>query len=313
MTTRTLSLEVLNVLVLCVALSILLRDQFQHIGNSSTTATSPNRQEDHRQLQRRLDTTFDSADATRPFAYSTSGLVSNFSDFVGSWYDCMHTSLTTFEGETEEKEVLHTIGCDHGLLGNITKVRETNEQALKFDFYQLNKCSFHGFGGKGQRPCPNDSLPGREGSAADGKILVKYTFKGLGSFAESDRVQFYADQSYIRSKKGEWKADFERTKSENGDTMVCQKHLEGIVCDWHLNEYRTATVAQSSGCKKDNRCKPGLGKQRCLGMGGEWTDECPRTKYVKEGFLYDSFGSYYLVQNISKCNVQCPDSDDSDE
>ena len=305
MTTRTLSLEVLNVLVLCVALSILLRDQFQHIGNSSNT----NRQEDPRQLQRRLDTTFDSADATRQF-FPTDGLVTDFSDFVGSWYDCMHTSLTTFEGETEEKEVLHTIGCDHGFLGNITKVRETNEQTLKFEFYQLNKCSFHGIGRNGQRPCPNDSLPGSPGGGIDGKILVKYTFKGLGSFADSDRVQFYADQSYIRSRKGEWKADFERTKSENGDTMVCQKHLEGIVCDWHLNEYRTAAVDQSSGCKKDNRCKPGLGKQRCLGMGGEWTEECPRTKYVKEGFLYDSFGSHYLVQDVAKCNVQCPDAEE---
>jgi len=278
-----LSLELLNVLVLGVALTILLNDQLdltrRNTVESATRRTERNLQDE-----------------------SSLALDSDFSDFVGVWHDCMHTILTTFEGETQEKDLLDKVGCDNTNIGNITKVRDWNDQALQFDLLLLNRCSFHGYGGKGQRPCPNDTL-GKHTS--DGKILVKYSFKGVGSLAQSSQVQFFADQSYTRDKYGTWRPNLQKAKIENVNSMVCQKYGEGIVCDWHLNDYSTVAVQESSGCQLDEQCKPLLGKRKCQTSGGLWTEACPRTKYVSDGLLSDSFGSVYLVKDVSQCNVDC--------
>ena len=288
-----LSLELLNVLVLAVASAILLKDRLDHVTNVENAAAAgfPERYHEERSLS------------------ETETLASNFGSFVGVWYDCQHTILKAFEGETEEKSIVETAGCDYTNIGNITKIKNYNDQALQFDLFLLNRCSFHGFGGRGQRPCPNDAF-GNE--VSPGKILVKYSFKGVGSFAETDRIHFFADQSYTRNKFGEWRSNFERAKIENVDSMICKQHAEGIVCDWHLNEYRTAAIQETTGCKqKDGECKPGLGKSRCKNGGGTWSEECPRTKYVSDGFLYDTFGSYYLVKDIAKCKADCPEHAES--
>ncbi len=300
--TMRLSLELLNVLVLCVSLTILLKDRVDQskgifvdntvVATTSTTTTGI--------TTRNLQQKGSNMEETN----------TDFSFFLGDWYDCMHTSLTTFVGETLEKDIVETTDTSNSCnetntnRGNITTIRSGNDQALKFDIYMLNRCSFHGFGGAGQRPCPNDSL-GSNGRRRKGKILVKYSFKGVGSFAESDRIKFFADQSYIRNIDGEWKGNFERSKIENVDSMVCKKHMDGIVCDWHISEYRTAAIEEDSGCQKNGECKPGLGRQKCKLAGGNWTEDCPRTKYVSDGFLYDTFGSYYLVKEATQCNHQC--------
>lgn len=294
------SLELLNVLVLCVSLTILLKDQIHH-EKSSLGPLENNLGSKTRNLlvqQRDLEET--------PFK-------TDFSFFLGDWYDCMHTSLTTFSGETSEKDILDTSTCENNNLGKITTIKDGNAQALQFDIFMLEKCSFHGIGGAGQRPCPNDSLG--SDSSSIGRILVKYSFKGVGSFADTDRIKFFADQSYIRNLDGQWKTSFKRSKIENADSMICKKHMDGIACDWHINEYRTAAIEEDSGCQKNGVCKPGLGIQQCKLAGGAWTKECPRTKYVSNGFLYDTYASYYLVKDASQCNIECQDKalDEGDE
>lgn len=279
-----LSLELLNVLVLCVALTILLKDRVDQtmsfVDNNAASITSTGR---NRNLQQ------------RGLGDGEGDLTTDFSFFLGDWYDCMHTTLTTFSGETSEKDIVDTSTCENNNLGNITSIR--NDQALKFDLYLPNRCSFHALGGDGQRPCPNDG--------GSGKVLVKYSFKGVGSFADSDRVQFFADQSYIRNLDGDWKANFQKAAKEDVDSMVCKKHMEGIVCDWHLNELGTSAIPESSGCQKDGECRPGLGQQKCKLAGGIWTEECPRTRYINDGFMSDTFGSYYLVKDPSQCDIDC--------
>jgi len=233
-----------------------------------------------------------------------STLNTDFSYFLGEWYDCLHTTMMTFNGDTASKHVLDQVGCDGGLFGDVTKVG-TGDQTLSFDIFLLNHCWFHDLGAPGQDPCPNDLL--ENDSRGDGNILVKYSFKGIGSFADSDRIEFHSDHSSLRDPDtGAWQPNLERAKLENMDTLVCEKHHGGIVCDWRINEYRTATNLVEEGCKKGkNNCKPEWNKKKCDKKGGEWTDECSRTEYTPNGFVYDSFGSYYLVKDNSQCNVQC--------
>lgn len=237
---------------------------------------------------------------------SLGSLNTDFSDFVGEWYDCMHTSLVTIDGETSQDDIVEQVACDFGNLGNITSIGETS-QTLQFDIIRLDPCSFHDFGGPGQKPCPNDSLGDEETEVVvEGFVLVKHSFKGIGSFAEADRIEFFSDHRYLKNQAGEWKAKLSPAKVENTDTIVCRKFENGIVCDWHINEYRTKAEQLEEGCKKDDECKVALTKKMCEDADGEWTDECSRTKYIKNGLVFDSFGSYYLVKDVSDCSIECP-------
>lgn len=281
MNTVTLSLALMN-LLLGILVTILLKDRVDRDAVETTV-------KQERDFERRL---------------APSVLSTDFSYFEGSWYNCLHNTLSTFEGITEEKLTVNRVPCDFGIVGNITKIKE-NDQALQFDIYQLNRCIFRGFGGQGQKPCPNDTLPGDP--RGDGNVLVKHSFKGVGSFTDENKVEFFSDHSLTRDKKGEWKANLEQAKIENEDTLVCKKHLDGIVCDWRVNEYLTSEVQDNKGCKKDGECKPALSRMKCSSAGGEWVDECPRIKFVKDGFVHNSIGSYYLVKDIAQCYVDCSD------
>lgn len=237
---------------------------------------------------------------------SLSSLNTDFSYFIGDWYDCLHTTLVTIDGDTSQDDIVEQVGCDYGKLGNITSIGE-KKQTLQFDVIRLDPCSFHDFGGPGQKPCPNDVLG--SDTLAEGSVLVKYSFKGIGSFADADRVEFFSDHRYLKNQNGEWKAKLSPAKVENTDTMVCRKFMEGIVCDWRINEYRTKTEQLEEGCKKDGECKEALTKKMCEDAEGDWTDECSRSKYIKNGLVYDSFGSYYLVKDVSDCSIECPSED----
>lgn len=229
----------------------------------------------------------------------------DFSYFIGEWYDCLHTTLVIVDGETVEGDIVEQ-GCNYGNLGNITQVGEYS-QTLQFDIVLLDECSLHDFGGAGQKPCPNDWLGSDDSDdePVDGFVLVKYSFKGIGSFADEDRIEFFSDYRYLKDLNGEWKPKLSPAKVENTDTLVCKKFMDGIVCDWRINEYRTKTEQLEEGCQKDGECKGALTKSMCEDAGGDWTDECSRSKYIKNGYVYDSFGSYYLVKDLSDCNIEC--------
>jgi hypothetical protein len=228
-------------------------------------------------------------------------LHTDFSYFLGDWYNCLQTTLMTFQGESAPKHIIDQLACDGGLLGEVTKVGD-GDQTLSFDIFLLNHCWFHDLGGEGQDPCPNDLLD--SDPRGDGNVLVKYSFKGIGSFAHADRVEFHSDHTYLRDENGEWVPNLERAKIENMDTLVCEKYHNGLVCDWRINEYRTQTVLHENGCKKGNKCKDWTEK-KCNKKGGEWSSECGTEELVPDGFVYDSFGSYYLVRNNAQCHVEC--------
>lgn len=228
-------------------------------------------------------------------------LNTDFSFFLGDWYNCMQTSLMTFNGESNEKHVIDQLSCDGGLLGTVIKVGD-EDQILEFEILLLNHCWFHDLGGEGEEPCPNDLL--ESDPRGDGNVLVKYSFKGIGSFAHADRIEFNADHTYLRDENGEWVPNLERAKLENMDTLVCEKYNNGIVCDWRINEYRTQEVLYEKGCKKNGECND-FTKKKCSKKGGQWTKQCARVEHIQDGFVYDSFGSYYLVQSNDQCNVEC--------
>jgi len=238
----------------------------------------------------------------------------DFSMFQGSWYDCMHTTLMTFNGEPADKHIIEQVGCDYGNLGNITKVGN-HTQTLMFDIHVLNHCWFHDLGGNGQKPCPNDRLA--SDSRGDGNVLVKYSYKGIGSFAETNKIEFFTDHSSIKDEDGNWKINFNRAKVENTDTMVCQTHWKGIVCDWKINEYRTSTTEKlMKTCTfKNGKCpKKTQNEKQCERKKWIWdvNAEClnvTMTTTVEDGFVYDSFGSYYLVKDTAQCDVACGTED----
>lgn len=233
-------------------------------------------------------------------------LHTDFSDFVGTWMNCLHTTLMTFNGEPAEKHIVDQVGCDYGEFGVVKKVGN-NAQTMQFDIFLLNHCFFHGLGGEGEPPCPDDFLASDDRGA--GNVLVKYSFAGIGSFAHANRIEFTSDHTYLRDEDGEWVPNLERAKIENADTLVCETYLEGIVCDWRITEFRTATEEVEKGCKssKTDECTS-AGRRKCSKNKGTWTTECSTTKSIKNGFVYDSFGSYYLVKDLSQCSVECATS-----
>lgn len=234
----------------------------------------------------------------------------DFSYFEGTWFDCLHTSLMTFNGEPAEKHMIEQVGCDFGELGTVTKVAK-NDQTLQFDMLLLNHCWFHDLGGKGQPPCPDDILP--SDSRGKGNVVVKYSFKGIGSFAESDKVHFFTDHLYLKDADGEWQPVRERAKIEDRDEATCVQYKEGMVCDIRINEYRSASrVVKDAGCLIDGECKARpkkkWGCENHQGGVGVWSEDCKTREPVPDGFVYDSFGSYYLVKDTSQCDVTCATS-----
>lgn len=240
-----------------------------------------------------------------------STLHTDFTYFLGEWHNCLQTTLQTLDGEAAPKYIVDQLGCDGGLLGEVTKVGD-GDQTLSFDIFLLNHCWFHDMGGPDQDPCPNDFLD--SDPRGDGNVLVRYSFKGIGSFAHADRIAFHADHTYLRDKDNQWVPNLERAKLENTDTLVCEKYNDGIVCDWRINEYRTASVLREKGCRKKEKCKD-WDEEKCDKKEGEWTSDCGSTESVPDGFVYDSFGSYYLVKDNALCNIDCgtdaPSSDDA--
>jgi len=234
---------------------------------------------------------------------SGGSLNQDFSEFVGTWYNCMHTSLMTFGGENAPKHVVEQVGCDGGELGEITRIGN-NDQSMQMDVYILNHCFFHDLGGEGQLECPDDLLDSDPRGL--GNVLVKYQYFGIGSFAEPDKIHMVSDHAFLRNSTGGWEASHERAKIENTDTMTCQKYLDGIVCDWRINEYRTSEET-TYGCKKPKgKCNYKYDQEKCDSKGGIWmSPECETTEFVQDGFVYDSFGSYYLVEDMAVCHVEC--------
>lgn len=225
-------------------------------------------------------------------------LAQDFSYFVGDWYNCLHTSLMTFGGENAPKHVVEQVGCDGGLLGSVKRVGN-NDQSMQMDVIILNHCFFHDLGGPGEPPCPDDLLD--SDPRGPGNVLVKYQYFGIGSFAEPGVINMVSDHTFLKNKDGEWEANMNRAKIENQDTMRCQKYLDGIVCDWRINEYRTGQ--SDGGCLWRDKCRKNFTRKKCDNKGGEWSIDCG--KEIPDGFVYDSFGSYYLVKDLSQCHVDC--------
>lgn len=167
----------------------------------------------------------------------------------------------------------------------------------------MNHCFFHDLGGEGQPPCPNDYL--ESDLRGDGNVLVKYSFQGIGSFAHQDKIEFFSDHTYLKDENDEWVANRQRARFENKDTMICETYEDGMVCDWIINEYRTGSKIIEYGCKLNGKCRPKADEAWCDRKGGRWGGECGEVEYVRNGFVYDSFGSYYLVQNMEDCSVTC--------
>jgi len=244
----------------------------------------------------------------------------DFERFEGEWFDCMHTTLMTFDGTPAEKHKVNQVGCDLGLFGTVAKMDEDNTQTLIMNVDILNHCFLHGLGGEGQEPCPNDELPNdkREG----GNVLVRYAMKGIGSFSNDKSIQFFSDHTLMKDKDGNWKpANMDRARNENKDTMDCIKYMKGIVCDWKINEYR-AGMRYSEGCVfteevkpirdgggqmgGEEICKINIKKATCdrresRGQPYKWKGGVCNPVKVDDAFVYDSFGSYYLVNEPTKC------------
>jgi hypothetical protein len=238
-------------------------------------------------------------------------LNTDFSSFVGEWYNCLSTTATIFDGEIDSADIVDQVECDGGLLGEVTTVGE-GDQTLSFEIILLNECSLHDLGGEDQDPCPDDSLD--SDPQGDGYVLVKHSFTGIGSFANADRIEFHADHTFLKNGNDVWVPNLDRAKLENIDTLVCQTYLEGIVCDWRINEYRTSVTGNTKGCLKKGVCKDNLKKKsKCEEKNGEWTTTCASTEVIEDGLVYDSFGSYYLVQDVELCSVCESDSSDSEE
>lgn len=58
-------------------------------------------------------------------------LHTDFSVFEGTWYDCLHTTLMTFNGDPADKHNVEQVGCEGGELGTVTKVGN-NDQTMQF-------------------------------------------------------------------------------------------------------------------------------------------------------------------------------------
>merc|ERR1740121_563799 len=151
---------------------------------------------------------------------------------------------------------------------------------------------------------------------------LRYSFKGIGSFAEADKIEFFADHTYLKGDDDKWVASADRAKIENMDTMVCRRHWQGIVCDWRINEVRTSStwkeachIKRKKNGKNIERCSTKVTKKKCDALkAGTWgaTKECKKVISNPNGFVYDSFGSYYLVKSTEECSITCPSTAPSD-
>ena len=50
-------------------------------------------------------------------------LNTDFTYFLGDWYNCLQTTLMTFQGESAPKHIIDQLACDGGLLGEVTTMR----------------------------------------------------------------------------------------------------------------------------------------------------------------------------------------------
>jgi len=292
------------------------------------------------QLERSLEGAFDDAAGTKEeeeprFLRSQrrdlggdmemSDLHTDYSTFEGDWYDCLHTKLMTFNGNPADKHTVSLKECDGGLFGSVTRVQDTtkglNAQTLQMEVIILNHCFMHGLGSPFKKPCPDDRLD--NDTRGDGNVMVKYSMKGIGSFAgNGDKIKFFTDHTMVHDGDGGFTMDPDRSKMENKDTMTCMKYGPegGIVCDWEINEIRySSKVVEGCVKTKENsehggKCKKKWNKTKCAKKDGyAWSDQCALEKHQKENaFVYDSFGSYYLVQDRKQCLQQstgdyCPD------
>jgi len=126
---------------------------------------------------------------------------------------------------------------------------------------------------------------------------------------KGDSIQFVSDHTMVHDEEdgdlmhdGEmYSMDLTRAAMENKDTMTCTLYgpEDGIVCDWRINEVRLATEVHA-GCVKKNKCKKDWSENKCANKGGTWEEVC-EVKRKKNGFGYDSFGSYYVVHDRTKC------------
>jgi len=238
--------------------------------------------------------------------------VTDFSPYIGDWYNCLQSTMTTINGEIQVNDINYEEECNGDLLGEVYSVTNQGSQMLAFEILMLDRCSSHDLGGEGEEPCPNDTLPS---DTSVGNVLVKRTFKTVGSFGPYGNLplHFSSDHTYLKDEDGEWVPDLERAKIENMDTLSCKKYdfylTDGmyIICDLHINEYRTKQVTKNKGCKKNNQCKDWK-QNKCNNKGGVWTTECASVNHFPDGNAYEFFASFVLVQNCCVClktDVSC--------
>merc|ERR1711957_221593 len=68
-------------------------------------------------------------------------------------------------------------------------------------------------------------------------------------------------------------------------------------------------VVKEEGCSVNGKCKANPKKKWPFeSQGYEWTEDCKTFEPVPDGFVYDSFGSYYLVKDTAQCDVTCATS-----
>jgi len=261
-----------------------------------------------------------------------SDLQTDYSAFEGPWFDCYHTKLMTFNGIPAEKHTIVTAECDGGLFGTVTRVSETSSQTLQMDLIRLNHCFMHGMGDNWDTPCPDDRID--SDGRGDGNVQVIQQMQGIGTFAgKGDHMTFFTDRTWVHGGPGgtqhegeeysDYYSDGERAKLENKDTMACTVFGPegGIVCDWEINEVRYQNK-QHPGClmmkKGKEKAMMKWSKTKCDKKGGEWSTKA-KVEKIENGFSYDSFGSYYLVHDRTKClaastpGEYCPDANDRDD
>jgi len=209
-----------------------------------------------------------------------------YDQFIGKWYSCLETTHMTFAGEAQKKHTHQNEKCRAIEMANIEYVGDENgmdadgvveiTQILELQHTGLNHCEFWGFTGA---TCPNATWSTND-RGAEGTIMYHQNFHGIGSFGSTNHVKFYGEEKHAIDINGdEVHHPFDHMEDQDFFDCSYKEDLQGIVCDTRQNEYRNA---------------------------GDMSNE--------EGWTsaYADFGSYYLVQDMSKCGFceeyKCKDS-----
>merc|ERR1712037_38548 len=191
-------------------------------------------------------------------------LKANWDWAIGDWYHCLVTDQMNFGGSAQSKHVNEDQACRGIHFGNIHYSGGKNESILELTHDYLNHCEMWSMGGP---LCPNATQVGND-RGDEGNILVRTTAQGIGSHmpGKENKITFYGDHVHAMDSSGSW-VKGAMAHVEDMDWFDCTllnlKKAKGMICEVRQNEVR------SSG----------------------WGD-----------IDYSDYGSYFLVQDMTKCN-----------